>query len=66
LNTDSGDNVYTQLAGTDEDEPGFELYQGIAEECHKAVPSQQLSKNVWHAFKVSKSAIPENEPIYTI
>jgi len=65
LNTDSGDNIYAQLSGTGADEPGFELYQAIAEECHKAVPAQQLAKNTWNAFKVSKSAIPENEPIYT-
>lgn len=65
LNTDSGDNVFTQLAGTGDDEPGFELYQSIASECHKALPSQQIPKNTWNMFKVSKSAIPENEPIYT-
>jgi hypothetical protein len=66
LNTDCGDNIFSQLSGTGEDEAGFELYQSIAAECHKAIPSQQIPKNIWNGFKVNKSAIPEKEVIYTI
>ena len=65
LNTDSGDNIYNMLGGKEED-PGFDLYRFIVQDCHKAVPVQQLQKNVWNIFKVVKSVIPENEKIYTI
>lgn len=65
LTTDSGENIYNMLGGKDED-PGFDLYRIIAKDCHKAVPSQQFGKNIWTMFKVNKSAIPENEKIYTI
>ena len=65
LNTDNGDNIYSML-GDQEEDPGFELYRFIAQDCHKAIPAQQLQKNVWNIFKVCKSVIPENEKIYTI
>jgi hypothetical protein len=45
LNTDSGDNIHNMMGGQEED-PGFDLYRFIVQDCHKAVPVQQLQKNV--------------------
>ena len=46
--------------------PDFDLYNVIAEQCHQAVPSQQVDKKPFSHFKVATSDVPEGQKVYSL
>lgn len=63
--TDFGENILLNAEG-EEKYPDFDLYNVIAEQCHEAVPAQQVDKKPFSHFKVQKSEIPTGQKVYSL
>lgn len=65
LLTDKGENVLWDA--DDEDRyPDFRLYEVIARSCFNAVPSEQLTKAPFAAFRCDAAAVTEGAKVYDI
>jgi hypothetical protein len=65
LLTDKGENVLWDA--DDEDRyPDFRLYEVIARSCFNAVPSEQLTKAPFAAFRCDAAAVTEGTKVYDI
>ena len=65
LLTDKGENVLWDA--DDEDRyPDFRLYEVIARSCFNAVPSEQLTKVPFSAFRCDAAAVVEGAKVYDI
>jgi hypothetical protein len=63
--TDFGENILINAAG-EEKYPDFDLYNVIAEQCHDAVPAQQVDKKPFSHFKVPKAEVPQGQKVYSL
>ena len=63
--TDFGENILINAAG-EEKYPDFDLYNVIAEQCHQAVPSEQLNKKPFAGFKIMKGDVPQGQKVYSL
>lgn len=62
---DDGHNVLMNADGR-ERYPDFDLYKVIAAQVHNAVPSQQIRKPVFDAFRIRRENVPEGTKIYSL
>jgi hypothetical protein len=63
--TDFGENILINAAG-EEKYPDFDLYNIIAEQCHQAIPAEQVDKKPFSHFKIQKIAVPEGQKVYSL
>ena len=63
--TDFGENVLINAAG-EEKYPDFDLYNVIAEQCHQAVPAEQVDKKPFSHFKIGKTDVPQGQKVYSL
>ncbi len=61
--TDFGENILINAEG-EEKYPDFDLYNVIAEQCHQAVPSEQVDKKPFSHFKICKGDVPKGQKVY--
>jgi hypothetical protein len=61
---DSGKNILRTPSGS-ERYPDFDLYRAIAAEVHKAVPSRQIERSMYQAYKLT-TPVPTGVDIYDL
>lgn len=65
LQDDSGYNVLRKANG-DERYPDFELYRVLAANVHKAIPSKQIEKPIFHGFRCNEKDVSPDTTVFDI
>ena len=65
LQDDANKNVLRSPNG-EERYPDFDLYRALAAEVHRAVPSRQLERPLFAAYRCAESDVPAGEKVYDL
>jgi serine/threonine protein kinase len=65
LQDDEGCNIL-RLPDGEERYPDFDLYKALAADVHRAIPSKQVEKPMFSAYRCDASDLPSEEPVYDV